>query len=57
LYVLASTKSSPGQANCVRINRAMTPPSRKKKKAVVMYRTPIFLWSVVVTQSSTRDRG
>ena len=27
------------------------PPSRKKMKAVVMYMTPIFLWSVVVSHS------
>src|SRR3954447_14286945 len=33
---------------------AMTPPAKKKKTAVQMYRMPILLWSTVTSQEATR---
>src|SRR5436853_2575724 len=37
--------------------RASTPPTRKKTKAVPMYRRPIFLWSVVLSQPTSPVAG
>ena len=50
LYISGLTKSIPGAANCILIKRASIPPVRKRMKAVTPYRTPIFLWSIVVIQ-------
>ncbi len=38
----------------MRISSASVPPSAKNTKVVTRYRIPIFLWSVVVTQSIHR---
>ncbi len=51
LYVSGFRNWTPGTASSVLIRRAKMPPRTKKLKAVVMYRTPIFLWSVVVSHS------
>ncbi len=53
LYCCALRKVPSGVASCVRIARASRPPARKKKNVVTRYRTPIFLWSVVVIHSRT----
>ncbi len=51
LYVASLTNWSPGAASSLRMTRASTPPTRKKKKLVTTYMIPIFLWSTVVIQS------
>src|SRR2546428_7760399 len=56
LYVALSTIDSPGNARFVRISRAITPPRTKNENDVTMYRIPISLWSVVVTQRLTNAR-
>ncbi len=43
----------PGRASSARMRSAMTPPTQKKTNDVIRYRLPIFLWSVVVIQSTT----
>jgi hypothetical protein len=44
----------PGWESWVRISIASTPPKMKKTKVVTRYMIPIFLWSVVSTQSTQR---
>src|SRR5437879_5172865 len=56
LYVALSTIDCPGYARFVRIRRAITPPRTKNENDVTMYRIPISLWSVVVTQRLTKAR-
>ena len=43
-----------GTLSCSRIISASTPPRQKKTKVRTRYMIPIFLWSVVVTQSTHR---
>ena len=43
-----------GTPSCTRISSASMPPSPKNTKVVTRYMIPIFLWSVVVTQSTQR---
>ncbi len=43
-----------GTLSCSRIISASTPPMQKKTKVRTRYMIPIFLWSVVVTQSTQR---
>ncbi len=45
----------PGRASSARIARASSPPRAKKPKDVTMYTVPIFLWSVVVIQSTITE--
>src|SRR5437588_187475 len=47
-------KCSCGVASCARMSRARIPPATKKSRLVAMYRIPMRLWSVVVTQEATR---
>src|SRR5436190_5559228 len=47
-------KCSFGVASCARMSSARMPPATKKSKEVAMYRIPMRLWSVVVTQEATR---
>ena len=49
LYMSGPIRLFSGRASCARIIAASIPPSRKKTKAVVMYRFPICLWFVVVS--------
>ena len=43
-----------GTLSCSRIISASTPPMQKKTKVRTRYMIPIFLWSVVRTQSTQR---
>src|SRR5438132_989953 len=47
----------PGVANSRRITAASAPPTMKNANVVTMYRTPIRLWSVVVSQTRGSTRG
>ncbi len=57
LKVLSSTNWRPGTASSLRMTRARSPAKKKNTNALTMYRTPIFLWSTVVSQSSTHERA
>ena len=56
LNVSWSTNWRPGTASSLRTTSARIPAAKKKRKLLTMYRIPIFLWSTVVSQSSTHDR-
>ena len=45
------TSWASGVASCTRMYIASMPPVRNMMKAVTPYRMPIFLWSIVVSQS------
>ena len=47
LNVLGSTICVPGWASSARMIIAIAPPTKKKKKVVQMYWTPMTLWSVL----------
>ncbi len=50
LYWSAVRNVCSGRASWMRMRSASAPPTRKKKKAVMKYMMPIFLWSTVVSQ-------
>ena len=50
LYCCAERKLLFGTASWMRMNRASSPPTRKKNRADIPYRKPIRLWSTVVSQ-------
>ena len=43
LYRSGPSSVFPGRASCIRMNSAFTPPSRKKKNAVAVYRVAMDL--------------
>src|SRR4051794_6582796 len=51
LYISSWKGCDSGSASCTRTRRAARPPNRKKMKVETMYISPIFLWSVVVSQA------
>src|SRR5438309_11946519 len=57
LYSSGCSGGASGSANCVRTRSAARPPRTKKTKVEMMYRMPIFLWSVVVSQAPTPRRS
>src|ERR671922_2024326 len=59
LYVSASRKVPFGWASWTRSRSASMPPRRKKTNAVAPYRSPIRLWSTVVSHETSPvvDRG
>src|SRR5579859_8244065 len=48
-YPAGSRNVFRGTASCTRISSASTPPSTKKPRLVSRYRSPMSLWSTVVT--------
>src|SRR4030081_346816 len=57
LHSSGSIGGDPGSASWVRTSSAARPPRTKKMKVETMYRMPIFLWSVVVSQAPPPRRA